>query len=72
MQPIYKGKPFKRGALYIFGPLPRTERGNRYILTVVDHFTKQGKAYSLYDLETVLISRVFLNVCVEIWRAICH
>ena len=45
----------------IVGPLPRTQRGNRYILTVVDHFTKHVQAYALPDQEAVIIARVFLN-----------
>ena len=40
LTPIYTGAPFERVAMGIVGPLPRTQRGNRYILTVVDHFTK--------------------------------
>ena len=43
------------------GPLPRRQLGNRYILTVVDHFTKHAKAYALPDQEAVSIARVFLN-----------
>ena len=42
------------------GPLPRTQRGNRYILTVVDHYTNYAKAYVLTDQETVTIAHVFL------------
>ena len=45
----------------ILGPLPRTQRSNRYILTVVDHFTKHAEAYALQDQEAVTIARVFLN-----------
>ena len=39
MQPIYTGEPFERVGMDVIGPLPRTPPGNRYILTVVDHFT---------------------------------
>ena len=46
MQLIYTGVPVERVAMDIIGLLPRTERGKRYILTVVDHFTKHG-AYQL-------------------------
>ncbi|MCP6726113.1 transposase family protein, partial [Klebsiella pneumoniae] len=45
----------------IIGPISRTERGNRYILTVVDHFTKHVEAYALPDQEAITIARVFLN-----------
>ena len=45
----------------IVGPLPRTARGNRYILTVVDHFTKHAEAYPLPDQEAPTVARAFLN-----------
>ena len=45
----------------IVGPLLRTQRGNRYIFTVIDHFTKHAKAYALPDPEAVTIARVLLN-----------
>ena len=43
------------------GLLLRTERGNRYILTFVDHFTKHVEAYPLKNQEAVSVARVFLN-----------
>ena len=49
MQPIYMGEPFETVSMDIIGPLPRAERGNRYILTVVDQFTKHVEAYPLND-----------------------
>ena len=61
LTPIYTGEPFERVAMDLIGPLPRTERGNRYILTVVDHFTKHVEAYALPDQEAVTIARVLLN-----------
>ena len=45
----------------IVGPLPRTHRGNRYILIVVYHFIKHAEAYALPDQEAITIVRVFLN-----------
>ena len=61
MQPIYTGELFERVAMDIIGPLPRTDRGNRLILTVVDHFTKHVEAYALADQEATTVARVFLN-----------
>ena len=48
----------------IIGPLPCTASDNRYILNVVDHFTKHAKAYALQDQEAATVARVFLNECV--------
>lgn len=61
MQPIYTKEPFERVAIDIIGQLPKTEHGNRYILSMVDHFTKHVKAYALADQESVTVARVFLN-----------
>ena len=61
MQPIYTGKPFERVGMDVIGPLPRTPRCNRYILTVVNHFTKHVEAYALPDQEATTVPRVFLN-----------
>ena len=61
MQPIYTGEPFERVAMDIIGPLPKTDRGNRYILTVVDHVTKQLEAYALADPKAARVARVLLN-----------
>ena len=61
MQPIYTGEPFERVAMDIIGPLPKTGRGNRYILTVVDHFAKHVEAIALADQEATTIARVCLN-----------
>ena len=61
MQPIYTGEPFERVTMDIIGPLPITDRGNRYIFTVVDHFTKQVEAYALADQEATIVAQDFLN-----------
>ena len=55
------GAQFERVAMDIVGPLLHTQRGNRYILTVVDHFTKHAEAYALPDQQAVTIARVFLS-----------
>ena len=36
-------------SLDIVGPLPVTERGHRYLLTFVDHFTRFVRLYLLLD-----------------------
>ena len=59
--PIYTGEPVKHVAMDILGPLPRTARDNRYILTVVDHSTKHAEAYALQDKVAATIARVLLN-----------
>lgn len=43
------GSPLDCVATDIVGPLPRTPRGNRYILTVTDSFTKWLEVYPIPD-----------------------
>ena len=38
-------RPLQRVAMDIFGPLPETPRGNRYILVIGDYFTKWKEAF---------------------------
>ncbi|MBA3569363.1 MAG: DDE-type integrase/transposase/recombinase, partial [Pyrinomonadaceae bacterium] len=66
MQPIITKKPFEIVAMDGYGPLPLSNKGNRYILTVGDLFTKYADAIPLPDLEAktvaqALISRVILR-----------
>ena len=45
--------PFRRVAVDLIGPLhPITERGNRYILTLVDYATRYPEAVALPKIET--------------------
>ncbi len=45
LQPSQVGYPMERLALDIFGPLPTSKQGNRYILVVSDYFTRWVEAY---------------------------
>ena len=55
------GEPMERVAVDILGPLPLTERGNRYILVLCDCFTKWTDAYSIPDQESLTIARTIVN-----------
>ena len=35
----------------VVGPLPRSDKGNRYVLSAIDYFTKWPEAYALPDQE---------------------
>uniref|UniRef100_A0A3Q1EU28 Gypsy retrotransposon integrase-like protein 1 n=1 Tax=Acanthochromis polyacanthus TaxID=80966 RepID=A0A3Q1EU28_9TELE len=51
LQQFPVGCPMERVGIDILGPFPLTERGNRYVLTTMDYFTKWPEAYSLPDQE---------------------
>ncbi|GBM68436.1 Retrovirus-related Pol polyprotein from transposon 412 [Araneus ventricosus] len=45
------GAPFERIALDILGPFPATKKGNRYILVLMDYFTKWSEVIPIPDQE---------------------
>ena len=50
------GYPMERVAMDIVGPLPRTKRGNRFIIVVSDYFSKWTEAYAVIDHEAVTVA----------------
>ncbi len=65
MQPELSGAPFDRCSFDIIGPLPETERGNRFILTVVDYFSKWAEGYALPEHSAITVA---WTLCTE-WIA---
>ena len=61
LQPIETGFPFERIAMDIMGPLPKTGRGNKYILVVSDYFTKWPEAFALPDQSATTVPRILIN-----------
>lgn len=64
MKTIDVGEPFTFWALDYMGPVSETARGNKYILVVMDHFTKWCEAFPTKDqkastVANILISKVF-------------
>ena len=55
------GEPMERVSMDILGPLPVSEKGNRYVLVVCDTFTRWIEAYPLQNQEASTIARVFVN-----------
>ena len=49
LQQFPVGSPMERVGVDVVGPLPCTERGNKYVLTAMDYFTKWPEAYALPD-----------------------
>ena len=64
LQDLTVGAPWERIGIDLTGRHPRSRRGNYYILTYVDHFTKFAEALPIPNKEaatvcTVLVEQVF-------------
>ncbi|GFX51321.1 retrovirus-related Pol polyprotein from transposon 412 [Trichonephila clavipes] len=55
------GAPFKRIAFDILGPLPRTASGNKYLLVVMDYFTKWPEVYPIPDQEAPTVAEAVVQ-----------
>lgn len=61
MKTYIVGVPMERVAMDILGPLPVTDRGNKYILCIADYFTKWTEAFPLPNQEAETVARVFVE-----------
>ena len=61
MKTYIVGEPLERISIDILGPVPRTHRGNKYILVVTDYFTRYAEAYSLPNIEAVTVADKLLE-----------
>ena len=55
------GAPLDRLCTDFFGPLPVTERGNRYVLVATDHFSRWVELLAVPDQTANTCARVLLN-----------
>jgi transposase InsO family protein len=55
------GTPFERIAFDIAGPFPVTDSGNKYIMVVIDYFSKWPEAYGLPNQEAVTVSKALIK-----------
>ena len=66
MQQFLSGCPFERISIDILQPLPRSRRGNQYILVLADHFTKWTEAVLMPSQEASTMARKFVDhfICI--------
>ena len=60
-------KPFQQIAIDIVGYLPTTNEGNRYLLTIIDGFTRFVTAIPLKSISAVAVARAFVNHWIYIY-----
>ena len=56
------GEPFRRIAIDIVGPLPRTRRGNGFILVVSDYATHYPEAVPLRNITAPKVAEVLIDL----------
>ena len=55
------GVPLERIAIDICGPWPLSSKGNKYILVVMDYFTKFAEAYPLHSMDAETVGQTLVN-----------
>jgi transposase InsO family protein len=58
------GAMMEKVAMDILGPLPTTDKGNRYVLVIADVFTKYTEAVALPDQEAKTVATAFVDTFV--------
>ena len=54
--PLWVGRPWQKVAIDLLGPLPVTPKGNKWILVLVDHFTRWQDAIALPDATAPVVA----------------
>jgi len=55
------GLPFQRVQMDVLGPLPKTYLGNRFVLVIVDCFTKWVEAFPIRNIKAKTVAEVFVR-----------
>jgi len=61
LQPVLSGAPYERWYIDLTGPHPQSNRGNIWILTCMDSFTKWAEAFPLRSKEAEPIARILVE-----------
>jgi len=61
LKPISVNKPFERIAVDCMGPLPITEKGNRFITVFIDYFSKYIEAFATQNITSETIANLFVT-----------
>ena len=61
LKPFVAGEPFELVSIDVTGPHPTSRKGNRYMLTVMDSFSKWAEAYPIRNHHADTIARQLVN-----------
>ena len=61
LQPIEVNEPFAFWAMDYMGPLPKTARGNKHLLVVMDHFTKWCEVFPTQNQRASTVADILFN-----------
>lgn len=61
MRQYNAGAPFERIAMDIAGPFPQSTSGNKYVLVVIDYFSKWPEVYPIPNQEATTVANAFVN-----------
>lgn len=65
LQQYHAGCPMERIHMDILGPFPESDRGNKYILVIMDQFTKWVEAYPVPDQSAETTARTLVMECLS-------
>ena len=61
LQLFSASRPFEVVSIDLFGPLPRSEKGNRYVVVMVDRFSRWVELAPIPDATASTVADVFVN-----------
>ena len=61
LKPFVTGAPWEIVSIDICGPFPKSERGNKFVITLVDHFSKYAEAYCVPNHTADVVASEFMN-----------
>ena len=59
--PIMKSRPFEQVCLDIVGPLPITSNDHRYVLTMIDRFTRYVEVVPLQTITAEAVADAYID-----------
>lgn len=61
LKPMLTGEPWERIGVDVTGPHPKSSKGNIYILTLIDHFTKWAEMFPMRNQEASTVAKILVD-----------